>query len=59
MENKIATFEGSRPGEISLKDMLAKLEKRMASAEKILLKVDKIASASSRLGKVVDALHEK
>ncbi|KAI9866795.1 MAG: hypothetical protein M1813_000737 [Trichoglossum hirsutum] len=59
MENKTATFEGSRSGEISIKDILAKLEKRMASMKKILSKVDEIASASVRLGKVVEALSEK
>ncbi|KAI9855640.1 MAG: hypothetical protein M1813_009686 [Trichoglossum hirsutum] len=59
MEGKIADFQASKSGEGSLQDILAKLEKRMASVEQKLLKVDEIEKSTLSLAQVVSALCDK
>ncbi|KAI9772436.1 MAG: hypothetical protein M1840_000639 [Geoglossum simile] len=59
LENKISGFDTLKPGETSLRDILAKLENRMASVEQKLSKVDKIEKASIGLATLVDVLCEK
>ncbi|KAH0537617.1 hypothetical protein FGG08_005609 [Glutinoglossum americanum] len=59
LENKISGFDTSKPGETSLRDILAKLENRMASVEQKLSKVDEIEKASIGLATLVDVLCEK
>lgn len=59
MENKFAVIESKVQTLTSLEDLLEKMEKRMASTEEKVTKVDKLEKSATSLAMIVEMLVEK
>jgi len=59
IKNKIMIFKYPKFGEILLKNILAKLEKKIIFMKKNLLKVDKIINIFIKFRKVINAFCKK